>query len=434
MLRPLALLLALMSLAASCGFGRMATAVVVWAPDGSSVRNGDLVWVWEQSRIRKTFTIQRPEGGPSFEVDQWRVRSFSGEGDAVTFQKAFAPLKDTWAVSGKQGLPVREAADANANRVYKLGESEEVKVLAGGGPRVKQGNLEGTWVQILTKDGYSGWVFDYYLSLTVHGGNGPQTVKASGPGDQLVQAVLAQAWYPDEMRAMVEQDRINLAVFRPDAGLRSAAAPPALLLVLPSPDGKEERFELPIESAKKVDESTYSFGGPQQVKVQFTNAEGSRLNLSFVPKDGKPRLVPLALLDENVGTLITRELASRQQKLTEILTRGKTLVSPTYGTLRLTDEGDFTWDGAEAALPDLKAHQGKLSFDWFKDKKLYGEFRALRLAFGSETEGSSRIFLYRFLKDGFQLLPAETGDLDPVRQTVTRETRSGLSLFFTFQD
>jgi len=411
----------------------MATGVVVWAPEGGTVTNGDLVWIWEQSRIRKTFKIQKPESGEAFEVDQWRVQSFASEGEAQAFQTGFLPLKDAWAVSGKQGLPVRETADANANRVYKLGENEEVKVLAGNGPKVKQGNLEGSWVRILTRDGYSGWVFDYYLTLSDRGTGTSRQLKASGPGDQMVQAVLAQSWYPEEMRLMVEQDRINLAVFRPDAGLRSVESPSALLLLLPAADGQDERIELPIAAAQKLTDSTYSFGGPSQVKVQFTNSEGSRMDLSFTWQ-GKARTVSLALIDDNVGSLISRELASRQQKLSEILTRGKTLVSPTYGTIHLTPEGEFTWEGAGAALPDLTETKGKVFFDWFKDKRLYGEFRAIRFQFGPEVGGTSHVFLYRFLKDGLQMLPADPTDLDPAKQLVVRETRSGLSLFFTFQD
>jgi len=410
----------------------MATGVVVWAPAGQSVKNGDLVWVWEQSRIRKTLKIQRPEGGDSFEVDHWRIKSFSNEGEAQTFRASFLPLKDSWAVSGKQGLPVRETADANANRVYKLGENEEVKVLAGGGAKVKQGNLEGSWVQILTQDGYEGWVFDYYLSLTTHEDGTSQQVKASGPGDQLVQSVLSQIWYPEEMRLMVEQDRINVALFRPDAGLKAVSSPSAFLLLLPQPD-QDERFELAFETARKIDSSTYDFGGPHQVKVQFTNGEGTRLNFSFTDQ-GKVRSVPLTLLDEAVGSLISRELASRQQKLSEILSRGKSLTSPTYGTIHLTPEGTFTWEDYQEAFPEPMGDQGSVAFDWFKDKRLYGEFRAVRFQFGSEETSVSKIFLYRFLKDGFQMLPAETADLDPVKRTVIRESRSGLSLFFTFQD
>src|SRR6185369_11629132 len=117
--------------------------VMVWAPDGGKAQNGDLVWIWEQSRIRKTFKIERAEGGGPFEVEQWRVKAFSDEGQAKTFQTAFAAVKDKWAVSGKQGLPVRETPDANTNREYRLGDGEEVKIIFGGDKRVKQGNLEG---------------------------------------------------------------------------------------------------------------------------------------------------------------------------------------------------------------------------------------------------------------------------------------------------
>ena len=406
----------------------------MWAADGSTVRNGDLVWIWEASRIRKTFKVEKAEGGGSFETEQWRVKAFASEGDAKAFQTGFAPVKDSWAVSGKQGLPVREAADSSSNRIYKLGDQEEVKVLAGNGPRVKEGNLEGSWVQILTKDGYTGWVFDYYLGLTIRHVGEVRQIKASGPGDQLVQSVLAQSWFPDDMQAQIEQDRINLAVFRPDAGLRAVASPSAFLVLLPgtgtTPD---ERIQLPIEAAKKIDASTYSFGGPNQAKVQFTNAQGSKMTLSFTWQ-GKSRSVPLTLLDDNVGTLISRELANRQQKLTEILARGSTLSSPTYGTIKLTPEGNFTWEGYQAVLPNLTSGQGKIVFDWFKDKRLFDEFRAVRFQFGPDQGAVNQIFLYRFLKDGFQMLPAAPADLDQAKQTVVHETSSGLSLFFTFHD
>jgi hypothetical protein len=415
-------------LLSACGFGRMATGVVVWAPDDAKVQNGDLVWIWEQSHIRKTYKIERPEGGGSFEVDQWRVKPFSGEGEAKTFQTAFAPLKDVWAVSGKQGLPVRETADANANRIYKLGDTEEVKVISGNGPRVKQGNLEGSWVQILTNDGYTGWVFDYYLTMVSRANGTAKTLKGSGPGDQLVQSVLAQEWYPDDMRGMIEQDRVNLNMFRPDAGMR--ATDKSFLIVLPgTPD---ERLELPIDKPKKIDNATYDFGGPNKTQVQFVNVDGSKMNLMFTWQ-GKPRTIPLTLLDENVGTVVSRELADRQQKLDEILARGKTLVSPTYGTIRLSAD-TFTWTGGQTALGGITDTTGKLVFDWFADQQKFGkEFRAVRFQFGGD-QGPKKIFLYRFLKDGFQLLPADDADLDPVRQTVARQPANGLSLFFNFQD
>ena len=412
----------------------MATGVVVWAPEGATVRNGDVVWIWESSRIRKALKIERPEGGGSFEIDQWRVKSFPGESEAKAFQAAFAPVKDTWATSGKQGLPVREAPDSNSNRLYKLGLNETVKVLVGNGPKVKEGNLAGSWVQILTQDGYTGWVFDFYLSLEVHTVGEVHQIKGSGPGDQMVQAVLAQAWYPDDMQAQVEQDRINLTMFRADAGMRAVASPPAFLLFLPGQGTTaDERLQIPIDTPKKLDPSTYSFGGPQKAQVQFVNAEGSKMVLSFTV-NGTTRSIPLALIDDNVGTIISRELANRQQKLTEILSRGKTLTSPTYGTIKIADDGTFTWDGHQAALPQVPGNRGKITFDWFKDKRLYDEFRAVRFQFGDDQNGTSQIFLYRFLKDGFQMLPATSTDLDPVKQTVVRQPSSGLSLYFTFQD
>ncbi|MEI8096115.1 MAG: SH3 domain-containing protein [Spirochaetales bacterium] len=446
------------SLLFSCGFGRQATGVVLWAPEPAeigavaAVKNADVVWIWEQSRIRRSFKIQESDGSASLETDQWRIRSFANENEARDFAKNYAALKDAWAVSGKQGLPVRETPDANANRVYKLGENEEVKVLSKQDKRVKQGNLEGTWVEILTKDGYSGWVFDYYLSLVDKAGG--TAVKASGAGDEKVQLILSTSWYPEEMKVMVDQDRLQPEVFRPELGLRLVSAgngaggadgsARSFLLTLASEAGPDELYELPWEEPRKIDDLSYWFGGPEKLRVQFTNPELTRITLGFTWK-GQEKNIPLSVLPGDVGTLLSRELASRQQKWVELLNHGSVLSSPTYGVLTLGENGAFTWAGFETLQPPsgdiLPANlppDGRIVFDWFNDRKLVGEFRAVRFEFGQTENGNtpagpSQVFLYRFLKDGLQLLPVLPRDTDQAKHTVLRESKSGLSIFFTFQ-
>ncbi len=437
-------LLVVGALLLSCGFGRQATGVVVWAPEDSPVKNGDVVWIWEQSRIRHSYKIQPTSGSAAFETDLWRVKSFAGEGDALAFAKSFLPLSQTWAVSGKQGLPVRVAADANSDRVYKLGEGEEVKVITGNGPRVKQGNLEGSWVEILTKDGYNGWVFDYYLTLVDKSQGAPAAIKASGPGDELVQRLLTETWFPEEMRAMVEQDRLRPEVFRSGLGLRLQATATAtttgsFVLVLPSSTGEDDLYELPWEVPRKIDNSSYWFGGPSKLRIQFTSAEYDRIALGFTWK-GAEKTVVLITLPQPVGNYLSRELASRQQKWAELKNHGSTLTSPTYGTLLLGEAGEFTWTGMETlqpplgdVLPTCLPEKGTMIFDWFRERRFISEFRAVRFVFGESEEAPSQVFLYRFLKDGLQLLPVAAVDLDPSKNTVLRESRGALSLFFTIE-
>ncbi len=433
----------------SCGFGRMATGVVIWAPEVPGVQNGDLVWIWEQSRIRHSLKIQPANGSASLETDQWRVKSFSSESDAKAFSQSYQPYRNTFAVSGKQGLPVRQTPDANANRLYKLGENEEVKVLSRPGQRVKQGNLEGTWVEVLTKDGYSGWVFDYYLKLIERTPGAIESVKNSGPGDEKVQLIVSTSWYPEEMRAMVDQDRLRPEIFRPELGLRltgSADTNRSFLLTLPSEAGPDELFELPWDEPRKIDELSYYFGGPEKLRIQFSTPELSKISIGFTWK-GQEKNVTLATLQGDVGTLLSQELASRQRKWTELTNHGHLLESPTYGKLSLGEENSFTWEGFQALsppsadiLPDNLPHLGKITFDWFKDRKLTNEFQAIRFVFGEENltpgapEPPSQVFLYRFLKDGLQLLPVLPRDTDQTKHTVLRESKSGLSVFFTFQN
>jgi len=417
------------SLLTSCGLGRMATGVVVWAPDSAPVKNGDRVWIWEESHIRNTFTIERPQGGGRFEVDQWRDERFRNDQEAKAFQTQFAPVKDTWAESGRTALPVRERADSSSDRVYRLGDGEITKVLSVPKPPVKEGNLEGSWIQVLTKDGYQGWVFDYYMSLYKLQDGKKVFAKSSGGGSDLIQTVLAKNWYPDEMRQMLDEHRINLSLFRNDAGLRYSQAPPEFQLVLPHLGGPDEQIILPVEASHKLTNSLYSFGGPNQVKVQFTNTDGSRMNLEF-QWQGQTRSVALSLLDQNVSSVISDELALRQTKLQELLSHGMTLTSPTYGTIALHPDGTFLWTNFQIAVPQASSGTGQIVFDWF-NKKLFNDFRAVRFQFGSDS-AYSQVFLYRFVNDGLQLMPAASTDLDPASSQVLNIPRAGMTYFFTF--
>lgn len=436
---------------ASCGIGRMATGVVVWAPPSSGFENGGIVWIWDQSRIRKTYKIQAEKGSDSVEVDTWRVLSFGDEAQARSFAAAFVPFKDTWAVSTRLGLPVRQDPDPSANRVYKLGEGEEVKVLNRKPDKVKEGNLEGRWIQILTKDGYTGWCFDYYFRVVERKPGGGEKVTSGGQSDPSLDALLRDSWYPEEFRLMAEQERVNLEVFHADAGFHAVGDTKAFQIVWPAdlnpaPAAKpatdkpmdDEHYDLSYNKIRKTGDSAYTFEGESNLKVQYMDAERKRITVRFTA-GGAEKTFVFVKLEDSVGAYVSKEMAARQERLQELTARGGTLVSPTYGTLAITADGNFQWTGFEALMPPhstvLPANtggSGTVGMDWYKDMRLAGDYKVFRLVFDGNPQ-VSQVFLWRYLQDGIQLLPIRDADTDPLRHTVLRESRTGVYLFFTFK-
>jgi hypothetical protein len=426
----------------SCGLGRLGTGVVLWS-DSEHLTNGSLVWVWDQSRIRKSMIVQRTDGGSRFEISSWRVREFSNEADARAFQKQFVQWNDIWANVQRGGLFVRSEPDASASRVYRLSDGEEIKILNQNPQTVTIDGLVGHWDEVLTQNGATGWVFDYYLSL-YKVANGVQTqLKQSGPGNFYLQAVETNPWYPEDFLNQVAQRRINLKIFDPGYVFHYNGSD-AFDLTLPpnlSTGAPAQSFHFAFTRVQKIDTATFLFVGPANLSVRVLNPEATRIEIKFLQNDQQVTFL-YARLDKNIGDYIAQETASRLDQLNTLLNLGKTLVSPTWGRIDLNQDGSFIWTGFQALQPPLGVlfpsdltGKGQLLFDWFKDQQFVGDWQVLRMSLarsGGEPD-FSQLFLYRFLKGGLQLLPVSNADVNTVKRTVLRESHLGYTLFLSFQ-
>lgn len=310
-------------------------------------------------------------------------------------------------------------------------------------------------MQILTKDGHVGWCFDYYFKIIDKKPGAGETSSGAGAGDENLEALLRDNWYPEEFRPMAEQNRINLDLFKPEAVLKSVPENKSFQLTWPGalsldkrPAGmasdqgvrSDEHYELPYQTIRKTGDSAYTFEGPVNLRIQYMDSEKKRITVRFTQNNEEKTFV-FVKLEDGINAYISKEMAARQDRLQEFLARGGTLVSPTYGTITLGSEGKFQWTGFEALkppktniLPGDTASTGILAFDWFKDMRMGGETKVVRFQFDAGTgPGFSRVFLWRYLKEGIQLIPIRETDEDGVRHTVLRESRMGVALFFTFQ-
>ena len=124
-----ALLLGL--LLASCGrehdFG-----VVLWAPPGGALANGDQVSVVRLSEESGKATVRARQVKGVVELEAWRLRLASSRDQLRAQAEAYAPYVSTFAYAQRDGLPLREDPEQEARRVYKLREGQVLKVLSRG--------------------------------------------------------------------------------------------------------------------------------------------------------------------------------------------------------------------------------------------------------------------------------------------------------------
>ena len=97
-----ALTLIILSLFTSCN-RKIGSGVILWAAENSPVDNGTVVSIYEESKIRSTFTVAELGSKDMIELDQWRVNFFDREQDAKKYAENYLPYATSFAFSERQG-------------------------------------------------------------------------------------------------------------------------------------------------------------------------------------------------------------------------------------------------------------------------------------------------------------------------------------------
>jgi hypothetical protein len=410
----------------SCGPGKIGYGVLLWPADDTAVETGSVLPVYEESRLKQTYTV----GGPSKdtakeqrEIAVWRIRFFPNENDAKAFAEGFESVKDLYATANRNALPIREKADRLSRQVYRLRQNETMKVLALSTSPSDENGLQGYWYTVLTEEGVAGFCFNYYLTLYNAKTNTIITTSQDA-SQEAIAAILTNSWRPDFFRDMAATGRIDLVRFRSAYGVFFDEEPRQLRIVLPNAS-----VSVPFSRVRKASGDTYLAEG-SDVQMQL-RAGQTELVVSYSQNSNR-RTSTFTAFKDDIEEIITREKERRQNTLLAFLRSGTTLRSDAYGEISITEEGAFSWTGYGRLVPTLipaaaQGH-GNVEFSIFTSGEAQNAYGGV-ITFRFDGTNRAVNFFYRFTEQGTQLIhiPPETIE----ENTVRRRPMNPLVLFFT---
>ncbi|MFW5786206.1 MAG: SH3 domain-containing protein [bacterium] len=428
---PLFLTLAVLVLAflVSCGPGAIGTAVILWPAEEWSIGPGAMVPVMEESDIRNSYTIRIPASDQTITTAKWRVRFFESREEAQAFAEEFEPYAEQY--GSIAGRPERLGAqrvyttpEARSERtVYRLRSDERFKILGRTEEPANEGGAVAHWYQILTRDGTTGWVFGYYLRID---GQPVEVRERTSEADEELQTVLQRTWRPGYFQDMIDSGHVDLDRFHRRYGF------------FPDPEDKSIRLRLPEHEITfnytdviRGSRGGYVFEGSS---LQLDIRNRRRISIQY-ELDGDMRGRTLYALSEDISSIIEEEKRRREQVYEEFLSRGNTLLSTAYGTIRLLEDREFEWEGygrlVPSVVPENAGNRGSVLFSYFPAEAIENRFDGVvAFQFAGQPSDEDIVFLYNFREDGLRLSRVEDRDIDD--NVVERESISPLIMFFSF--
>jgi hypothetical protein len=395
------------TLAVLSACGNLGTAVVLWPPENSRWEPGDMVTVKDKSILRSTYIVNLPgQRRLKEEIDQWRLRLYSREKNAIEFAANMGEWRNVYAECLYQGLPMRSEPSNTASRLYRFRESDTMKVINRNPGPVQVGNLEGYWYQVIADGGVEGYVFDYYLRVMEIKDGESEILNARNTDDPILDNLLSDPWRPRIFGDMIADRQIDLTIFRPEYGLFPDFENKTLTLQLPDISFTETWSEIVPAGPDRYDFLGTSFrvtvNSEYFISVQY-NIEGSEHYEAFVR------------LSHSINDTIAFELNRREAVLEQLLEMGPIYGSRAYGELVILEEGNFTWSGkssliSRGILSSSAGNTGRLEFDHFADPIIATSHEGvLSLRFDN---GEAVRFLYGFEDNGLRLLHVPGNAID----------------------
>jgi hypothetical protein len=196
---------------------------------------------------------------------------------------------------------------------------------------------------------------------------------------------------------MVAKGRFDLTVFREDVGLFPGPSENVMKLVLPL-----STFEFRYTGIEKLGAASYLFTGSD---LRITVLDEERITVNYRIKD-QPVSGLYAVMSDDVAEVAARELERRAEVLDRFTRAGSTFSSSSYGTIRTSPDGRFTWQGFERLVPAVIGSQagggGRIDFPLHLSKGLaQGWDGALTLTF--DGDGQEVSFLYKAAAGGVRM-------------------------------
>ncbi len=404
-----------------CNRGSSGYAVVAWPDPASPLTAGTVVELSTGTGSEETVLVK--SGEHEITTDQWRLLRFENRETAEAYSESFREWKDTYARSLRTALPIREKADQNSTRVYRLRDGELTKVLGRPGVVENVGGLEDYWYEVLTREGITGWAFGHHLELTGASGRALDPREDHDGIDRIVRDVASVVWRPTYFHSMVSSGRLNLNEFAPRFGFFGDWDNNTFRIAIP---GLQQEFT--YDGYRSSDGKTIEFDGTD---LELVITAEDRLTVNYTI-NGRRRTTDFRLFDEDISLVIEAERQRRNQLFRNFLSRGNELISTAYGRMTLSEEGFVTWTDFQRLVPNVVPDSfngaGRLEFSLYLADDLHGRYDgALRLT----GQSTSTAFLYSFTDDGVRFVYVPSGLIDEY-QVITAEPISPLVIFFRF--
>ncbi len=405
---------------------RVGHGVIVWS-DQEGLPTGAVTDILSESQIRKSYIVQIKGTKDRFELPAWRVKFFEKAAPAEEFAAEFKEWASVYAFTDKASLPMREKPDASSDRVYKLREGQEIKVL-GRGEEMEVGRFTGYWYEVLTDDGAEGYCFDAYL--TVYSLNDKQEMVVQNEkdsSDPQLEAFLDTQWRPEYFQDMLTRKQIDLKLFKPDYGLFIDRATSTITLNTP-----ERAVQANFDSVTRIGANRYDFAGTSFritinseyfVSVQYKH-EGLEVSEAFLK------------ISSDVNEVIANEVLRREELLQDFITRGPEMSSQAYGTILFENSGRFTWIDkssliSQQVLTVSAGNSGRVSFEMFPQTRIQSHYDGV-MTFRFDS-GEAADFLYSIRDAGASLLYVNERYIED-RVVTTDQFFDPIQMYFTFPD
>jgi hypothetical protein len=428
-LLPLLLLgaaLALGSCTRNIGYG-----LVLWAGEESPVQTGEILPVQQESQVQSTYLIRLPGTKELAEIPTWRMRLFTSKEEALKGAAEYAPYQNMYAYSERDGLPLREEADQEARRVYKLAEGQLVKVLSRVEQKVKVGSYEDYWYLVLTDDGYQGYCFGYYLPMFTSAGDPKAEVEALIARDPMLEALLGTDWRPEYFREMVDKGRIDLTTFGPGFGFFVDPVERQIRLI----PGKRS-YSYNYERVENVGANRYVFEGPEIPSggIRVNMQSDQRIVCTYSVGDQVLSSVFIAFEDD-IEEIVARERERRERLAQTFSSRSRVLRSSAYGNIYLEEQMRFRWEdfgrlGEQIFLKPVRG-AGTVDFPYYLSDGLSGSFDGvITFRFNEYERDQGTSFLYSFESSGVRFEYVHPQGIENLE--VIRRDSSPLVIFFSY--
>lgn len=409
---------------------KIGSGVILWAPENSELENGSIVHIYEESRINSTYNLALPGEKERVDMETWRVNFFDRANEAEEFAASYEPYTNTYTYTERiGGLIVRDEPVApGGEKVYKLRQGQEIKVIGRGAEKDPQGSYLDYWYNVLTGDGVTGYAYGATLVVFSLNDSGRVIENAKDTSDPLLDAFLDNTWRPNYYNDMITKQVIDLTSFKESYGLRIDKEKKEISLRLKEINLTEQYTEIISFGSKRYDFEGSSF------RVSLVSDRSASV---FYRYDGKDINEAFVRLDVNINDVISSELERRDELLAELIEKSDAFTSAAYGSVKLIDDtGRFIWNDisrlkSRDIISAQSDPQGKIGFSLFPDSLIRSIYRGV-MTF-SFNNGSDAHFLYTYSGNGISLTYVPERYI--VNQVVTtNQFFDPIQIYFEFEE